>query len=56
MHLNVVLPDMTHVTLEVDEQVKATELMDIVIEELDLDVQEARHVLSLWLASEHLGM
>lgn len=55
LELHVCLPDLSHVTLNVDELSRATEIMDTVIEELGLNVTEARRVLSLWLVSADLG-
>jgi len=55
LELHICLPDLTHVTLTIDQRTQATEIMDSVIEMLELNAREARHVLSLWLVSSDLG-
>lgn len=55
LELHVCLPDLSHLTLMIDQQAQATEIMDMIIESLGLTPHEARHVLSLWLVSSDLG-
>ena len=55
MELHVFLPDLTYLTLTIDLQTQATEIMDMIITTLGLNPSEARRVLSLWLVSADLG-
>ena len=55
LELHVCLPDLTHLTLMVDQGTQATEIMDTIIETLQVNPQEARRVLSLWMVSADLG-
>jgi len=55
VRIEIGLPDLTTEPMEIDRQTQATELLDTLISQLNLNTREGRELLSLWIVSPDLG-